>query len=292
MTAFRVEEYPYLIIGGAPKAGTTSLYKWLADHPGVCASSIKETRFFLDADYPLPRANAFMGNNLEEYAGFFRHCQNARPLIRVDVTPDYLYSNTALRISELLPSAKIVFIMRDPVERMVSWYKYARQRGMICKEMTFHAYVMGQVGRHVTGDTPIHLRALDQCRHETYIKPFKEAFGKRCMILDFNDLKTDPLNVMRRICDFSSLDESFYNSYTFQAENVSQEARSRWIMRGYTWTRRSLAFSLHDKPIIVSLLKKPNAMVKRMLFGEQRKAGEIQISDELRMIITQHSESN
>ena len=43
----------YLIIGGTTKAGTTSLHAYLSDHPQVCASSIKETRFFLDRDYPL-----------------------------------------------------------------------------------------------------------------------------------------------------------------------------------------------------------------------------------------------
>ena len=56
----------YIIIGGTTKAATTSLYFYLADHPNVCASNIKETRFFLDADYPLP-VKYRLEDGLEKY---------------------------------------------------------------------------------------------------------------------------------------------------------------------------------------------------------------------------------
>jgi len=289
MNAFRVEEYPYLIIGGAPKAGTTSLYKWLADHPKVCASSIKETRFFLDADYPLPSATRFNGTNLEEYDGFFRHCRDAENLVRVDASPDYLYSKAALRIAELLPRAKLVFILRDPVERMVSWYKYARQRGLIGKKMTLREYIIIQVVNPVTTETPIHLRALDQCRHEKYLQPFREVFGKRCMVLNFDDIKTDPRGFMARVCGFSGLDESFYDSYTFQAENVSQDVRIGFVMKGYTKIRRGLALRLHDNPLLFSLMRIPNGYIKKILSFNTKTANRVEVTDELGDLISRQS---
>ena len=138
-----VEEHHYLIVGGVPKAGTRSLYKWLADHPRVCASSLKEPRFFLDAGYPLPSAKRFDGTNLQEYTSFFKHGHEDTHLLKLDTTPDYLYSKTALRIAELFPSAKIIFILRDQVERMVSWYKYACQKWLIATGMSFEDYVTG-----------------------------------------------------------------------------------------------------------------------------------------------------
>ena len=49
----RFSGYRFLIIGGASKAGTTSMFSYLAEHPQICASHAKETRFFLDSDYPL-----------------------------------------------------------------------------------------------------------------------------------------------------------------------------------------------------------------------------------------------
>ena len=51
-TKFQGESF--LIIAGASKAGTTSVFNYLANHPQICASVAKETRFFLDLDYPLP----------------------------------------------------------------------------------------------------------------------------------------------------------------------------------------------------------------------------------------------
>ena len=86
----KVEEFSYLVIGGVPKAGTTSLFAWLSMHPDVCASSLKETRFFLDASSPLPSAKRFTGENLQEYGRFFRDCPKEFTGIRIDTTPDYL----------------------------------------------------------------------------------------------------------------------------------------------------------------------------------------------------------
>lgn len=67
----QTDDQLYLIIGGTTKAGTTSIFRYLSAHPDVCASSLKETRFFLDKDYPLPSTNRFNGSNLECYRVFF-----------------------------------------------------------------------------------------------------------------------------------------------------------------------------------------------------------------------------
>ena len=98
----RSPEERHLIIGGTTKAATTSLFNYLGTHPAICASSVKETRFFLDGDYPLPskyRAEA----GLERYGEFFRSCHADQ--WRLDATPDYLYSpGTPGRLRESLPS--------------------------------------------------------------------------------------------------------------------------------------------------------------------------------------------
>lgn len=282
-----ISKHHYLIIGGAPKAGTTSIYKWLAEHPNVCASSLKETRFFLDTDYPLPSARRFNGANLIDYENMFKHCEEDKNLLRVEATPDYLYSKTALRVAELLPNAKIVFILRDPVERMVSWYKYARQRGMIEKNLSFEDYIMVQVEEPLTRDTPIHFRALEQCRYEKYLPAFREAFGERCMIIDFNNMKADPYSVMVKVCSFAGLDKYFYDSYIFQPENVSHSVRNGWFMHRYSIIRRSLAYALHGNPIVMNLLKKPNRVIKKMFTMNIKDAEKVNVTAEMSSLILQ-----
>lgn len=286
------EEQRYLIIGGAPKAGTSSLYKWLADHPNVCASSLKETRFFLDANYPLPHTKQFNGTNQDEYPSFFRHHNNDRLLLRVEATPDYLYSKTALCIAELLPYAKIVFILRDPVERMVSWFKYARQRGLIRDDMSFEEYVFKQMDRPVTVETPIHLRALDQCRYEKYLPAFREAFGERCMTVEFDELKNDPLLVMRRISEFSEIEPTFYDSYHFMAKNISRSVRSDWVMWLYNEMRRKLSYSLHDKPMLMNILRTPNRFIKKILSVNIKRSELVKVSTNLEVLIRQEALSD
>ena len=100
----------YLIIGGTTKAATTSIFSYFSNHPQVCASSIKETRFFLDSDYPVISKYRYE-DGLEKYQEFYIHCkQNFK--FRLEATPDYLYSkNTAYKISNSLPNSLLVFIL-------------------------------------------------------------------------------------------------------------------------------------------------------------------------------------
>ena len=268
-----MEGFRYLIIGGAPKAGTTSIFKYLADHPQVCASSIKESRFFVDADFPLPSPVVrFDGSNLDAYARFFSHFRAEQHRVMVDATPEYRYSKAILRIAGLLPEARIAFILRDPVERMLSWFKYARQRGFISQDMTFEAYVQEQIDKPITADTPIHLRALDQCRYEKYLPGFREAFGERCLTRRFEELKNDPRSVMYQLCDFSGLDASFYDTYSFTAQNVSYAVRNVWVEKNYNAIRRKVEVAFHDYPAIKDVLRKPNRLLKKLLKHNRRNA--------------------
>src|SRR5947199_9809161 len=94
--------YRFLIIGGTSKAGTTSVFNYLAGHPEVCPAE-KETRFFLDADYPLPSKRRYQENNSETYWSLFQ--SGPQENWRFEATPDYLYSaNSAGAIHKTLPN--------------------------------------------------------------------------------------------------------------------------------------------------------------------------------------------
>ena len=61
----------YLIIGGSTKCATTSLFNYLGDHPEICPAIYKETRFFLNPEYPVERRFAHT-NSLSEYNNLFK----------------------------------------------------------------------------------------------------------------------------------------------------------------------------------------------------------------------------
>jgi len=106
-------------ICGAPKAGTTSLYRYLAQHPDVCASNPKETGFFYDGDR---RGNHEKG--IEWYMKeHFSHYGGEE--VFIEASPEYmLHEKTPEMIAEHFEDARLIFLLRDPVERLYSHFRF------------------------------------------------------------------------------------------------------------------------------------------------------------------------
>ena len=86
-----------IIIVGQPKAGTSSLFAWLAQHEQICASNIKETRFFIDSEYPLSHSNK-KDISIDNYLKFF---ETSGQKFILEATPDYLYNKTPLNLHSI-----------------------------------------------------------------------------------------------------------------------------------------------------------------------------------------------
>jgi hypothetical protein len=264
------------------------LYKWLSDHPDICPSSLKEARFFLDEDYPLPSRERYNGNNLTKYSSFFSECGDA---VRLEATPDYLYSQCAVQIAQVLPKAKLLFVVRDPVERMVSWYKYALQRGLLEKKISFEQYVQQQIGLSVSRSTPVHLRALDQCRYDYYLDRFRTVLGDRMLVVSFDELAETPHLFISRICDWYGLDSGFYKNYVFHPENITRNPTHPKMYTIYITLRRKVRYFLHSLPSVLKLLRLPNIVIKKMLASSSEASLDIIVSEELSRLIITHCSS-
>lgn len=186
----------FVIIAGQPKAGTTSLFDWLAQHPEVNPSTTKEARFFIDQDYPLRSSFRFNGKNVDSYLKNFK---STGAQIFLEATPDYLYNNAALEIEHLLPNAKIVVIVRDPIERIVSAYYFYKQRGFISGSWSLDEYVDEMAGLDIVKDTPIPMRVLEQCKAH-YLERFQQEFGNKLLTIYFKDLRNNPRSVYEQVC--------------------------------------------------------------------------------------------
>ena len=167
----------HLILAGVTRAATTSLFTYLADHPGVCRSSIKETRFFLDHD-ELKRLYRYE-DGPALYDRFFPDCPP--DAVRLEATPDYLYRPAvAQRIADTLPNAHLVIILREPISRLTSWRRYAIQNGLLDADMTLTEYVRVQF--EAEGHGPGHSHSTcdrsGEGRYSTYLDPWIEAFDR------------------------------------------------------------------------------------------------------------------
>ncbi|MFB6258282.1 MAG: sulfotransferase [Flavobacteriales bacterium] len=216
---------PELIIGGAPKCGTSSLFFWLAAHPSICPSRKKETHFLRDRIVPQNRELNIHQHGIEAYRELFPSPDKGQ--LRTEATPSYLYENTALKVlSKASPHPYIVFILRDPVERVHSRYRFARYRRKQI-QISFHEFLN-------TNAEALNWRIhpVEQSRYSKYLKPWTEHFDKeRLKVYLFEDLKADPKAFMKKLSRDIGIDPAFYENYDPAQRNSSKKVRSKWLHR-------------------------------------------------------------
>lgn len=245
----------YLIIGGTTKAATTSLFFYLKEHPQVCAANLKETRFFLDDEYPLS-SKYRLADGVEKYANFYLHC--ASDALRVEATPDYLYSTGAPeKIKVYLPCAKLLFILREPISRLISWYRFAQQNGDLAPDVSFDAYVERMSKEAGQACRPQHMLALEQGRYACFLKSYLETLGQeRVYVAFYEELQKAPAAVLENICTFAEIDPCFYQNFDFKVHNKTETMRYPLVHKAYIKIRFQIRKLVHDKPMIRGGLRK------------------------------------
>jgi hypothetical protein len=281
-----MQEYHYVIIGGTTRAATTSLFIYFGEHPEVCASNIKETRFFLDSDYPLP-VKYRLEDGMDKYEKYFNHCRK-RPL-RLEVTPDYLYSSgTPQKIKQCLPNTKLIFILREPIDRLVSWYRFAKQTARIPEQISFEEYVhlQLQTGGH-DGPLEQHMRALEQGRYSAYLKNYLDLFERdHICIVQYQQLYNNPATFLEGICLWIGIDACFYKNYHFKAFNRSQPMRNSSLHNAYVKFIRALQIRLHEKQNIRLVLRYFRKLLEPLYLRLNRRHEEpLIISDTVRNLL-------
>ena len=277
-----VGDYNYLIVGGTTKAATTSLFAYLTDHPAICAATYKETRFFLSNDYPLPSKYRYKA---EEYTALFPNCDETQ--LRMESTPDYIYCEKAReRIAEFLPHAKLVFSLREPISRLISWYRFAKQIGKLPETLSFDAYVelLFTALERDGGKEEQYLQTLRQGCYTIYLERYFNQFGsKRIHVLFYEELAAQPAKVMTDLCDFAGIDPSFYSNYTFKVTNRTEKMRNSGLHRKYRDFRFRLRQWTHDKPIIHNPLRTIRRTIEPLYLRLNTQVDEkIQMSEETR----------
>ena len=112
---------PNFFIVGAPRAGTTSLYRYLRRHPQVFMPAVKEPHFFANINPDPDQRHLFPAMDEGQYVRLFRGALHYRAI--GEASPSYLVTKGAAeRIKARVPNAKIIMLLRDPTERAFSHY--------------------------------------------------------------------------------------------------------------------------------------------------------------------------
>jgi hypothetical protein len=203
--------WPNFFVVGAPKCGTTSLYERLKLHPQVFLPEMKDPNFFTtpppssEKSFDLPRCST-----LEEYQRLYK---DARGFIAVgDPSNSYLWDENAPgRIHEVCPEAKIIVMLRDPVARAHSFYLMNVRDGFESSP-TFRRALDQDKARNTSNWFTAWLYVEGGLYHKQ-VRRYIDAFGARqVLVLLFDDLAKNPLELFSRIASHIGVDPSPFGS--------------------------------------------------------------------------------
>ena len=180
---------PNLIVIGAQKCGTSGLHYYLGLHPEVSMSNPKELNFFI--------AERNWGRGLQWYARHFD--QTAR--CRGESSPNYAafpqHMGVPERMAEVVPDAKLIYIVRDPLERIAAHYvhNFAKRREKGDLRQTLLHPNTSYVARS---------------RYFTQLQRFLEFYDRdRVLVIENCDLRDERAATLRRVFEFAGVDPDF-----------------------------------------------------------------------------------
>lgn len=184
---------------GAPRAGTTSLHAYLRRVPGVYLPSIKEINFFSEFNTVSGGGGAEGFVDPQQYVSLF---SGAAPGDAIgDATPTHLYSRgAAQRIHDRLPDARIVAVLRDPIERAHS--QYLMTVGKAWERSSFFDAVQREANTPLERLRDWQLYVGLGLYYEQ-VRRYLDLFGpERVRIYIYEQVCGDWLSVVRDVCDF------------------------------------------------------------------------------------------
>ena len=215
---------PDFLVIGAQKSGTTSLFVLLSKHPQIFVPARKEVQFFSSPMlYP---------KGLEWYAEeFFSGCPEGR--LAGEVSPQYMYSTEiARRVHGGLPEAKIIAILREPIERAWSHYRMTCRREQE-RRRPEEAFIAALATDENDTEAPETARYLQFSDYERVLTEYLRLYGRdNILILFQEDLDKRPEAVMRQVCVFLGVNEVIpdnVNVRVHQSGEVRFKALSRLI---------------------------------------------------------------
>ncbi|OEU69188.1 MAG: hypothetical protein BA863_00110 [Desulfovibrio sp. S3730MH75] len=239
------------IIAGTAKAATSSVFSYLSAHPQVCGSSIKETAFFQRECTGSPEVDRIA------YSRYFSHCNDANRIF-MEASPGYLVCGDEVMqaIKAMLPDVRLLFILRNPVDRLYSYYNFQVEQFRIPRNITFGRFVdmcaQYDVRGEVAGYANLqkwHLVQLRTGRYAEYLSRYIELFGiERIKVMFFEHLKLDPRVFMRILSEFLQIYPSFYQSYEFHRVNVTFSAQLKVLHKLAIHVDTALEKHLRQRP--------------------------------------------
>jgi len=254
-----LEKWPNLFIVGAPKAGTTSLYHYLNQVPGIYMSPIKEPNYF-SAKTRGEKHTEKPIRDKKKYLQLFENVENSKYI--GEASPTYLDDPKApFLIHKINPISKIIISLRDPVERAYSHYLMVKELGKT--NLIFREQIMKEIAKTPDiNSTHLHLHVGF---YSKWVNVYLETFGKnQVKILIFEEFISNPKHALDEILKFLHLKYSLID-FTSEVHNPYREVKGPLAQKIRSST---LAHTLSNK-----LLSKSNRefLKEKLIFAKKDK---------------------
>ena len=192
----------HLIVAGVHRSGTTTLFNRLARHPEVDASRIKETNYFLPARYGRPLARP------SSYEEQFRFPPASK--LTVEASPGYYCGGelVAEAIRERLPKGRILVVLREPVERLESFYTFMKSILTLPRGMTLAEYVdacLALTPAELSSKELDMYRGLHDGLYAEYYDAWRGIFDDRFRVYFLDDLRERPEETLAEIASWAGI---------------------------------------------------------------------------------------
>ena len=248
---------PDFLIAGVPKAGTTALHAALTGHPELFLPAVKEPKFFL-SDGPPPAVGG-PGDvqtyqehvwRRDEYEALFDPAPEGT--LRGEATPFYLYDLAAHdRMKSLVPDAKLIIALRDPVDRAHSNWTHLWVAGLEEKADFLEACHAEEERRAAHWADFWHYISLGLYGHQ--LEHLYQRYPReQVLLLRYRDLKDSPAETLDRVCSFLGVRTGVLTSIPRENVNrhfVADNAVNR-VLRGLLRTGGNLG---HHFPVPLRL---------------------------------------
>lgn len=200
---------PDFIVIGAMRAGTTTLHRYLDAHPEIGMAREKETDFFV--------AERNWDRGLGWYQGLYEPGRARYGEASPNYTKHDIFPGVPERIRSTVPGCRFIYIVRDPVARVESQYKFRQ------------VLTPGEL----PDDSPVWNHIVETSRYHRQLQPYVEIFGRdSILVVDFDALIAEPRSVLRAVGDFIGVSDSWSDLSEVNINSSSELARMPpWVLR-------------------------------------------------------------
>jgi hypothetical protein len=221
---------PTFFVIGAAKAGTTSLHHYLDQHPQIQMSANKEPNFFAGPENGIPYPPGRVERR-DAYEQLFDSEVEARGEASTDYTTHPRRQGVPERIEGLVPNAKFIYLVRDPIARTISHYQ---MRVAFLGERRSLPEALGDLSDR---RSPYTCASLYASQLEIYLRHFPD---ERVLVVDQADLRDDRRSTLREIFAFLGVEEAV-DSARFDEELLSNDGWRAYSPRYARFVTRTVS---------------------------------------------------